>query len=143
MDLLAVTRKTFTDKSTIGELHIDGKYFCATLEDTCRKVKVWGETAIPPGRYQVKFDFSPKYKRRMPYLLDVPGYQGIMIHPGNFPADTLGCILVGKHDEGTARDFISNSRQTFELLMNRLDAYRDQEIFVTVSGGFQHERRHA
>ena len=95
---------------TIGKLYIDGAYFCDTLEDTDRldkgmtaaqlaAKKIPGQTAIPEGTYKVIVNVSPKFKRLLPRLVNVPGYEGILIHRGNTPADTAGCILVGENKQ--------------------------------------------
>ena len=80
--------------------YLTNRYFCDTLEphaiDWRREEKIAGKTAIPTGRYRVVMSYSKTYKRRMPYLLNVPHFTGIMIHTGNSPDDTRGCILVGK-----------------------------------------------
>ena len=94
---------------TLGALQIQtesnndfrtSKYFCDTLEphaiDWRREEKVAGKTAIPTGRYRVVMSYSKTYKRRMPFLQNVPHFTGIMIHTGNSVDDTRGCILVGK-----------------------------------------------
>jgi Family of unknown function (DUF5675) len=124
---LDVVRKVFTDKSTIGELSIDGEFFCYTLEDVVRDEKIFGETAIPAGTYKVTINYSPHFKRYLPLLIDVPNYVGVRIHPGNKAADTEGCILVGSTK---SQDFIGNSRTTFELLYNKLHGEEDIEISV-------------
>lgn len=82
---------------TVGRLYADGRYVCDTLEDEVREVKVAGRTAIPAGRYRVVVNVSPKFGRELPRLLDVPGFEGILIHRGNTPEDTAGCILVGEN----------------------------------------------
>ena len=82
---------------TIGKLYIDGKYFCDTLEDQVRKIP--GRTAIPAGVYEVIVNISPRFRRKLPRLLDVPGFDGILIHRGNTAEDTSGCILVGENRE--------------------------------------------
>ncbi len=93
---------------TIGKLYIDGEYFCDTLEDTVRDLdkdgkfdngekKVYGETAIPYGTYEVKWTYSNKFKKYTPQLMNVPSFEGIRIHAGNTAADSLGCVLVGKN----------------------------------------------
>lgn len=86
---------------TIGKLYLDGKYFCDTLEDRvrdpAREKKVSGETAIPAGIYEVIVNISPRFRRKLPRLLNVPGFDGILIHRGNVAADTAGCILVGEN----------------------------------------------
>ena len=92
---LKVIRKEFTDSSTIGEMWIDNTFFCYTLEDVKREVKIYGETCIPYGRYKVIVNMSNRFKVMMPLLLDVPQFEGIRIHKGNKAIDTHGCILVG------------------------------------------------
>lgn len=93
---------------TIGKLFVDGEYFCDTLEDTDRldegmsldeikKLKQPGQTAIPEGLYKVIVNVSPKFKRLLPRLQNVPGFEGVLIHRGNTAKDTAGCILVGEN----------------------------------------------
>ena len=96
---LKLTRHFFRPDRTIGEMEIDGKFFCYTLEDTVREagVKIPHETAIPAGIYKVVVSFSQRFKKRLPMLLDVPGFQGVRIHGGNTPEDTRGCILVAHY----------------------------------------------
>ena len=80
----------FSEKSTIGKLVVDDTFFCYTLEDKDRYLetnpdgKVYGETAIPRGKYQVVIDYSQRFKRELPRLLHVPGFEGVRIHPGNY-----------------------------------------------------------
>ena len=82
---------------TIGELYIEGEYFCDTLEDTVRDEKIAGQTAIPYGKYEIIVNRSPRFKRDLPLLLEVPNFEGIRIHRGNTAKDTSGCILVGEN----------------------------------------------
>lgn len=88
---------------TVGRLFVDGKFFCSTLEDTVRDLsnekKVYGKTAIPYGEYKVVYNWSPKFGRNLPRLLNVPAFEGILIHPGNTADDSAGCILVGRNTE--------------------------------------------
>lgn len=96
---------------TIGKMYIDGDYFCDTLEDTDRGLsqnmnlneikskKVPWQTAIPTGTYKIIVNQSPKFKRNLPRLLSVPGFDGVLIHRGNTNKDTAGCILVGENKE--------------------------------------------
>lgn len=104
---------------SIGVLSVDGQRICETLEDEDRGLdesmsladikarKVHGQTAIPTGRYQVLYTYSPRFKKMLPLLDGVPGYEGVRIHPGNKATDTEGCILCGRNTEvGT----VTNSR---------------------------------
>lgn len=106
-------------QSTIGELYIDGVFECYTLEDKVRPdgVKVYGETAIPAGSYTVDVTFSPRFGRELPLLLNVKGFVGIRIHPGNTAADTDGCILVGSSKES---NFVGHSKDTFDRLFPKI-----------------------
>ena len=130
---LKLVRKTFTEESTIGELSIDGKFECFTLEDKVRAVKIHGATAIPEGIYEVIINFSSRFKRPLPRLLKVPNFEGILIHPGNTAADTEGCILVGT---GKGKDVVTNSRVAFKALFTKLEAaLKKEKIFIQVAGG--------
>lgn len=138
-----VVVKRIAKKSTytIGKLYLDGVYVCDTLEDTDRglvssmslgelaALKVKGKTAIPSGTYRLDLNtVSPKYSRKpdyacigykMPRVMGVPCYEGILIHPGNTDKDTEGCILVGQNK---VMGKVINSRQCFFDLYNRLKA---------------------
>lgn len=94
---LKLIRKYFRETYTIGELFINDNYFCDTLEDKVRDKKIKDVTAIPYGTYQVIVNKSPKMKRDLPRLVNVPNYEGILIHRGNTADDTSGCILVGEN----------------------------------------------
>jgi len=130
---LKLARKTFTEESTIGELTVDGKFECFTLEDKVRAVKVHGKTAIPEGIYEVIINFSPRFKKQLPRLLNVPNFDGILIHPGNTAANTDGCILVGT---SKSKDFVGSSRAAFNKLFPKLQAgMKKGKIFIQVVGG--------
>lgn len=148
---LALHRVTKKDTYTIGYLYIDGEYFCDTLEDRDRglrdsmteeeiaALKVRGKTAIPTGEYRVTLDVvSPKFSKkkayqfcggRLPRLLGVRGFDGILIHIGNTADDTDGCILVGKNESIGA---VVNSTSTFKTLYRRLEEDRD-DITIRIS----------
>lgn len=136
---------------TIGRLYIDDAYFCDTLEDKDRgleeampldmikRIKVKGETAIPTGTYELSMrHISPKYSRKkafaftggvMPRLLNVPCYEGVLIHSGNTAADSEGCILVG---ENKAVGKVLNSMATFKALWSLLNQRKSEPITITI-----------
>lgn len=124
-----VERAECNEASSIGRMYIDNAFFCYTLEDKDRNLecrpdgKVYGKSAIPRGTYQVIVDFSQRFKRPMPRLLDVPGFTGVRIHPGNTADDTDGCILVGI---GTGKDMLFNSRAAYERLMQKFESALDR-----------------
>lgn len=94
---LFLQRFAQTPEYTVGRLYIDGKFFSHTMEDTVREEKIADITAIPEGTYKVIVNRSPKFKRDLPRLLDVPNFEGILIHRGNTAKDSAGCILVGEN----------------------------------------------
>ncbi len=114
MEIL-VKRKFLGETYTVGDLLIDGEFFCNTMEDKVRPdgVKVYGETAIPYGEYNVVITMSNRFKKLMPLVENVKGFEGIRIHPGNTEADTHGCLLVGIN---SVKGMITNSRDTYGKL---------------------------
>lgn len=137
---LKLIRKWKKENYTIGQLYVDGVFFSNTIEDKDRglsqdmsKEKILflkkpGITAIPTGTYEVVLNVqSNKYKKSktmmqfnnayMPRLLNVPGYDGILIHPGNSAADTEGCIIPGKNDK---IGWVSNSTTYFKELYGKM-----------------------
>lgn len=131
MELL-LERKIFNDKSTVGDLSIDGKFFCFTLEDKVREpgVKVPGETAIPAGLYEIKMTWSPKYKKIMPLICDVPMFDGVRIHSGNIAEHSEGCVLVGYVNKMTS---IEQSKSAFLDLYDILvDACEKGAVWIRI-----------
>lgn len=106
---------------TIGLLSIDGVHECYTCEDVVRPSgeKLHGQTAIPAGVYSVVVNQSQRFKRRLPLLLDVPGFEGIRIHPGNTQHDTEGCILPGR---GFTPNSVTQSVLAFDALFRKIEA---------------------
>lgn len=104
---------------TIGKLYIDGHYFCDTLEDTVRPAgqKIAGRTAIPAGDYKVIKSYSPRFKKILPEILDVPGFSGVRIHAGNTAKDTDGCLLLGLNKTKGA---VLDSQTTMAYFMARV-----------------------
>lgn len=150
---LEIDRRWPKSTYTIGRLYVDGEFFCNTLEDKDRGLKqtdaltyiqarkVAGETAIPKGTYGVSMDTtSPKYagvswywrlcRGKMPRLIAVPGFDGILIHPGNTALDTKGCILVGKN---TAVGRLTESKEVFKALYKKMEkAAKNGEKIIAV-----------
>lgn len=127
---LDLVRKEFTEHSTIGDLLIDGQFFCFTLEDTVREVKIPGQTAIPYGSYEVITNYSNRFKKVMPLLLNVPHFEGVRIHAGNTNKDTEGCILLGYTKE---KDFIGQSRPALFDFMTKLKAgLKDGKVRIEI-----------
>ena len=142
---MKLTLKTRSNKETytIGHLFVDGEYFCDTLEDTNRglndsmttaeilKKKVKGRTAIPRGTYEVSLTMSPRFKRMMPLLMNVKGFEGVRIHSGNTPEDTEGCILVGLNK---IKGQLVESRSTFDRLYRTMAAevQRGKKVFIEI-----------
>src|SRR5438270_9461386 len=130
---MQVTRQTCTDESTIGELTIDGVHQCFTLEDKVRgpnEPKVFGETAIPAGRYEVVVNFSDHFKKMLPELVAVPNFEGVRIHSGNTDKDTEGCILVGT-TKGT--NVVNGSRDAFNALFAKIQAAAaNEKVFIEI-----------
>lgn len=118
MKKVEVKRMFMGSEYTIGKLYIDGAYFCDTLEDTVRTgEKVYGKTAIPAGTYKVKMTWSPRFKRYLPELLNVPNFSGVRIHSGNTATDTEGCLLLGLNK---VKGRILNSKDAVEFFIDRM-----------------------
>jgi hypothetical protein len=147
---LTLKRIARRETYTIGHLYIDGVYFCDTIEDTDRGLrqslpesvnrskKRFGATAIPTGRYQVTLGVkSPKFSKKkqydfcggyLPRLINVPAFEGVLIHIGNTANDTDGCLLVGKN---TKVGKVLDSGVTFRALYTKLKAAKDL-IFIKI-----------
>ena len=128
---LQIKRTDFSEESTIGELSVNGVFECYTLEDKVRPVKIAGRTAIPSGRYEVIINFSQRFQKQLPLLLNVPNYEGVRIHSGNTAANTEGCILVG---ETKTDNFVGESRWAFNRLFEKLKvAAETEKIFLEIA----------
>ena len=139
------------DTYTIGRLYINGVYQCDTLEDTDRGLcenmseaeiatrKIRGQTAIPTGEYRIDMrTVSPRFKRILPRLIAVKGFQGVLIHAGNTAADTEGCILVGENRKVGA---LINSRASLEKLHGMLTKAQSdgEEIKLLITRKYQRQ----
>lgn len=142
---LTLKRIALKPTYTIGKLYIDGKYFCDTLEDTVRDLnkngkfdngekKIKGETAIPYGTYEITTNvvssrfkdrvWAKPYGGKIPRLINVPSFDGVLMHPGSSSADTSGCLLVGKN---TTIGRLTDSQKTFHMLMQKI---KDQNNLI-------------
>lgn len=131
---LKLNRIFLGSSATIGELLVNDKYLCDTLEDRVRPEgeKVYGETAIPEGTYEVKLTHSPRFKKILPEILNVPNFSGIRIHTGNSSKDTEGCIIVGTWD-GEKEDWVGSSKIAFDKLMSLLEKATNNKEKVTIT----------
>jgi len=127
--MLKLHRKWITNNSTVGELLVNGVFECYILEDTIRQEKVYGETAIPSGIYEVGITYSPRFKRKLPVLRDVPGFKGIRIHAGNTAKDTEGCLLPGQTRD---TDFVGRSKRAFNALYSKLEEAQRQSKKIII-----------
>lgn len=150
---LTLKRIALRDTYTIGRLYINGSYFSDTLEDRVRDLnkdgdlndagegKVYGKTAIPYGRYEITMKVqSPKYSQRasyawckgyLPRLLNVPHFDGILIHAGNTSEASSGCVLCG---ENKIKGQVINSMATLKRLVPILKRASDsgEKIWITI-----------
>lgn len=141
---LKLVRNTLTEKTTIGELFINNstERECYILEDkdrglqssmdleTIKSIKVYGETAIPKGRYEIAVSYSERFKKKLPLLLNVKGYEGIRIHTGNYAKDTHGCLLPARV-KGV--DAVSESTLAFNQLFAKIEkALKTEKVFITI-----------
>ena len=140
---LLLQRRYFNPNYTIGKLSVDDEPFSDTLEDKVRdynkdgdlldegEEKVYGQTAIPYGRYRVVVTYSPKFKRKLPLLLSVLHFEGIRIHAANWPTELKGCIAPG---ENKVKGGVVNSRYYERQLTTWLSLWqsRGEDIFITI-----------
>ena len=149
---ILVDRKWKKETYTIGRLYINDVFFCNTLEDRDRGLKqtdhpdyikarkVYAETAIPTGTYEVAMNVtSPKYSAvawywklcqgKMPRLIHVPGFEGILVHPGSTALDSAGCLLVGRNTKVAT---LTESKVTFEKLYKKMKAAYDKGETITI-----------
>lgn len=129
---------------TPGRFYIDTVFECYSLEDEVREPagasadswkswKVHGKTAIPRGRYRVIVSFSNRFQKKLPEILNVPGWSGVRIHPGNTDKDTEGCLLLG--DEDAADGFMGESRKAFGRVFAKIEKAINtgDEVWITIA----------
>lgn len=137
---IVVIRKTFTKVSTISDVLINGEFQCYGLEDADRglkksmpihqikELKVFAQTAIPEGKYEMIVNFSNRFQQYMPLLLEVPGFDGIRIHSGNTALHSEGCLLLG---QTVGNDFVGNSRIAYRSFMKKVrEVEKKEKIYI-------------
>lgn len=125
---LTLKRNPSSEKSTQGELFYNGIHQCWTLEDVVRDKKIYAQTAIPAGTYEVVISYSNRFKRLLPLLLNVPNFTGVRIHSGNTAQDTEGCILVGNKK---GADSVLESRAAFNALFAKMKSEKSK-MFIEI-----------
>lgn len=132
-------RKWRKDTYTIGRLYVNGEFLCNTIEDVDRKlnqnmsateiqrIKVAAETAIPTGTYAMRVTMSPKFKRELVEIVNVPGFSGIRVHRGNTAEDSAGCVIVG---DNTSKGRVTNSTK-YELQITEMVKKADY-AYITI-----------
>lgn len=132
--MLKLVRVTNAPDYTEGKLYVDGAHECYTIEDTDRfleergrSAKIYGKTAIPRGMYPVVISYSPRFKKELIEIKDVPHFEGIRIHTGNTAEDTEGCIIVGSMNESDDDGFVGNSKKAYEKLHEKVEEALEKE----------------
>lgn len=137
---IKIIRRYKKDNYTIGDLYLNGEWYCNTLEDTDRgltdnmdladimNTKVYGRTAIPTGKYQVTITYSPKFRTKLPLINAVKGFTAIRIHSGNTHQHTSGCILVGFN---TIKGQLTNSKNCL-IKLNSILMNTEEDIILDI-----------
>ena len=138
---IQLIRKYRKTDYTIGQLFINNQYFSDTLEDIdrglkdsmsleeIRRIKVFGSTCIPYGTYKVSITYSPKFKKKLPLINNVKGFEGIRVHSGNTNYDTQGCVLLGFNK---IKGKVINSKDTVDKFINLVQKAIDTGEQVTI-----------
>ena len=150
--VIEVTRKWKKPTYTISKWNVDGKWFCDGIEDrdrglsnhmseaTIKSLKVYGETAIPTGKYEIKMTYSPKFggkkayawcKGILPEIVGVKGFSGIRIHAGNTAKDSRGCPLPGRNNKvGWVSNSMNECKKIYPMIQQALKDGRKCYILI-------------
>lgn len=118
-----------TDTYTIGKIFENGIYITDCIEDVERDIKIQDKTAIPKGKYKVIVNQSNRFKRLLPLLIDVPGFEGIRIHNGKDETSSSGCIIVGKN---TIKGQVTESREWMNKITDKMLEAQRKGIKITL-----------
>lgn len=142
---IRLIRKFFSEESTIGELYVNDVFQGHILEDKdrglgasmtleeIRNLKIHGRTCIPYGTYEIVVSYSNRFKKYLPLLINVPGYLGIRIHPGNKAIHTEGCLLPGEYSPNVP-NMVTRSLITFDALFKLIKSVEKKEkITITIT----------
>ena len=139
---LRLERKYRCSNYCIDKLYINNEYFSDALEDPdkgltdtmsleeIKKIKIKGNTCIPYGTYNITITYSPRFKKNLPLLNNVKGFDGIRIHSGNKPQDTEGCLLPGFNK---VKGQVINSKVTTDKLIAQIQQAINKKEKVTIT----------
>jgi hypothetical protein len=133
---IVTSRDVFTPEFTLWKMYVDDSFLGYTCEDFDRHLesggeKVYGQTAIPRGRYRVHLAYWTKFRTIVPHIIDVPKFTGVYIHGGNRAIDTLGCPLLG----GTrTQDGVANCAGVNNHLRDMVEHCEEngEEVWITI-----------
>lgn len=137
---LILERKIHNANSTEGNLYINGKWFCHTIEDKVRakaeewkkELKVYAKTAIPYGRYPVLVTWSNRFKRMLTGIFNVPDFTGIRIHNGSNELSSAGCIIVSYKNDPKSKNLINDKAAMNDLCKLVAEAQKKEKVFITI-----------
>lgn len=138
---LKLERKIFNETSTEGNLYVNGKWFCNTIEDKVRakpgqwhsSLKIYGQTAIPYGKYPVLVTWSNRFKRQLTGVFNVPDFEGIRIHNGTSENSSAGCIIVSYKDDDANHKLINDKAAMNDLCKLVEEAQKSEKVFLTIT----------
>lgn len=143
---LVLERKIHNENSTEGNLYVNGKWFCNTIEDTVRakpgewkkELKIYGKTAIPYGKYPVLVTWSNRFKRMLTGVFNVPDFEGIRIHNGTSELSSAGCIIVSYKDDDENHKLINDKAAMNDLCNLVEEAQKKEKIWLNIVDMYEH-----
>lgn len=131
---IIVERFSEKDTDDLGRVYVDGKFICYSIENPDRADKIKGKTAIPEGTYKVSRRISPHFGVMVPWIMDVPNFEYILIHWGNTVKDTEGCLVVGlRIGQLDAQRAVLDSKQAWDILSKLIFDALDKNEEVTIN----------